>query len=508
MLQVAEEIGERDLLFNHGTEVFDLHALLRHVVAVAYGDAAVVQRIVVHGYAERRSNGVLAAIALSNRVFLVVLVGEVVLELVYDLLGQFRQAVLLHQRHYGHLDGSQRGGNLHYNALLAIFQLLYRIGVGQHGQAHTVYTDGRLDNIGSIGGILLRIKVFDLFAGELLMVAQVEVGTAVNAFQFLEAEGEVELDIRGGVGVMGQLLVVVETVIIGPHSQVYVPFHAGFLPLFEPVQLGAGLDEELHLHLLELAHAEDKLAGHNLVAEGLSDLGDTERNLHPAGLLDVQIVHKNALGGLRTQINEVGAVGRGAHGGGEHQVKLTHLGPVASTGNGAHDVAVDDNLAIFGIIVGLFGSHITVVYLVIFGLFAQHIGVCSPELGLVKGVSELLFALSHLFFNLFLDLAQVIFDEDIGPVALLGIFVVDEGVVEGSYVSGGLPDARVHENSGVNAHDILIQAGHGLPPIVFDVVFELDTHLAIVINGCQTVVNLAGREDKAILLAVSYQHFK
>ena len=40
-----------------------------------------------------------------------------------------------------------------------------------------------------------------------------------------------------------------------------------------------GRHEELHLHLLELARAEDEVAGGDLVAEGLADLGDAERRL-------------------------------------------------------------------------------------------------------------------------------------------------------------------------------------------------------------------------------------
>ena len=44
------------------------------------------------------------------------------------------------------------------------------------------------------------------------MVAQVEVGTRVDTFELLESEGELKLDVRGGIGVVGQLLVVMETV--------------------------------------------------------------------------------------------------------------------------------------------------------------------------------------------------------------------------------------------------------------------------------------------------------
>ena len=89
-----------------------------------------------------------------------------------------------------------------------------------------------------------------------------------------------------------------------------MPLHTSFLPLGEPLQLRTGLHEELHLHLLKLTHAENELAGHNLVAEGLTYLGDTEGNLHTTRFLDVQVVDENTLSRLRTQVNLHRAIGR------------------------------------------------------------------------------------------------------------------------------------------------------------------------------------------------------
>ena len=176
------------------------------------------------------------------------------------------------------------------------------------------------------------------------MLREVEVGAAVDAFHLLEAEGHVELDVGGGVGIVGQLVVVVEAVVLCAEAQVLMPLHAGLLPLGEPLELGAGLDEELHLHLLELAHAEDELAGHNLVAEGLTYLCDAEGQLHAAGLLHVEVVDEDALSRLGTQVDGGGAVGRAAHLGLEHEVELAHLGPVACAADGAYDSLVEDDL--------------------------------------------------------------------------------------------------------------------------------------------------------------------
>ena len=490
LLEVTEEVGEGHLLVNHAAKVLDLHALLLHGIALAYSHAAVTKAVVVNCDAERRTNGILAAITLADGVFFVVLVGEIILELIHNFLGKLRQAVFLDKRHDGYLDGSQGSGNTHYNALLAVFKLLYCIGMGKDGKAHTVYADGGLDYVRSVGGVFLGVKVFYLLAGELLMVTKVEVCTAVDTLKLLEAEGEVELDVRGCIGIVGKLLMVMEAVVFGTHTKVYMPFHAGFLPFFEPFQLCSGLDKELHFHLLELPHAEDELTGHNLITEGLAYLGDTEGDLHTAGLLDIEVVHKYSLGSFRAQIDEVCTVCGGAHGGGEHEVELAHFRPVAGAGNRADYITIDNYLPIFSKIIGFFSSDIAVMDLIPLCLLAKDIGVGCTELLLVERVPEFLAALGHFLLYFLLNLTKVILNEDIGPVTLFGVLIVNEGVVEGTYVAGCFPNAGMHKDGAVNAHDVLIEAGHCLPPVVLDVVFELYAHLAIVIYSGQTVINL------------------
>jgi hypothetical protein len=71
-------------------------------------------------------------------------------------------------------------------------------------------------------------------------------------------------------------------------------------------------------------------------------------------------------------------------------------------------------------------------------------------------------------------------------------------------VSGGLPDGGVHEDGGVDAHDVLMEQHHALPPIFLDVVFQFHTILAVVIDSGQTVVNITAGEDEAIFLAMAH----
>ncbi len=50
--------------------------------------------------------------------------------------------------------------------------------------------------------------------------------------------------------------------------------------------------------------------------------------VHAAGFLNIEEVDKYALGGFGAQIYIHGAFGRGSHLGAEHEIELTHFGPV------------------------------------------------------------------------------------------------------------------------------------------------------------------------------------
>src|SRR3712207_377783 len=123
-------------------------------------------------------------------------------------------------------------------------------------------------------------------SGVLRVRGEVEVGAVGDALELapLRAlEAEAVLDVDGALGVVGELLlgVLVVPQVLRRDAQVGVPAGALVDPVLVPLLVGARLDEELHLHLLELAGAEDEVARRDLVAEGLADLADAERRLLP-----------------------------------------------------------------------------------------------------------------------------------------------------------------------------------------------------------------------------------
>ena len=80
--------------------------------------------------------------------------------------------------------------------------------------------------------------------------------------------------------------------------------------------------------------------------------------------------------------------------------------------------------------------------------------------------------------------------------------IINQGVVEGVNVARGFPYGGVHEDGGVDAHDVLVQQSHGLPPIAFYVVFEFYAVLAVVVHGRKAVVYFRALKHKTVFLGM------
>jgi hypothetical protein len=185
------------------------------------------------------------------------------------------------------------------------------------------------------------------------------------------------------------------------------------LPCLEPFHLFARTAEELHLHLFELAHTEDKLASHNLVAEGLAYLSDAERYLHTACLLYVEEVYKDTLGGLRTEVHLQRTVGGRSHLCREHQVELSHIRPVCRSRYRVDDTFVHDNLTQTFQVVVVHGLLIAFVQRVSLCLVFQHTGIRRAVFFFVESVAVFLAGLLHLFVHLVIIFGYLVFDEHV-----------------------------------------------------------------------------------------------
>ena len=201
------------------------------------------------------------------------------------------------------------GGGLDDVGDVLAFEEFVDEGVGGFGGfaaalpfGHDLGAEGGLFVVGEFldGELEGLVKDLHALAGVFLVAGEVEVGAGGDAFEFLRAEGEAVFDVDAGAGVVGEfvgLLPVFHEGVLGQavgDEPEFALFHPVLVPAGPaPLGLGlgevggvgegfdaaaeefhrlVGLDEELELHLLELAGAEDVVAGGDLVAEGLADL--------------------------------------------------------------------------------------------------------------------------------------------------------------------------------------------------------------------------------------------
>ena len=94
------------------------------------------------------------------------------------------------------------------------------------------------------------------------------------------------------------------------------------------------MDEELDLHHVEFADAEQEVAGIDLVAEPLAQLGDAEGQLARRGGQYVVEIDEDALGRLRAQVGKSTLFRNRTHLGLEHEVEGPRLGQVRGPAGG------------------------------------------------------------------------------------------------------------------------------------------------------------------------------
>ena len=184
---------------------------------------------------------------------------------------------------------------------------------------------------------------------------------------------------------------------------------------------------------------------------------------------------------------------------------MAHLRPVARAGDGADNLVVDNDLAQFGEVVVVQCLRHPGGQFLFFLPVDLHLGIRLPEQGLVELLPEAFPGLGHLLLDFLLVFGDVVLDEHVGPVAFLGVLVVNQRVVERVHVAGGLPNRGVHENGGVQPHHVLVQEHHAVPPVAFDIVLQLHAVLPVVVHGGQPVIYFGRWEHVAVFFAVCHQ---
>ncbi len=272
------------------------------------------------------------------------------------------------------------------------------------------------------------------------MLREVVVAAVRDAFELLPADRVEVLDVARRAGVVRalRLVVLAHAKVDLAQTEVAVPGEPLLEPVLEPLRRLGGRDEELHLHLLELADAEEEVARRDLVPERLADLGDAERRLAAGELGDVLEVDEDALRRLGAEVRGGALVLERADVRLEHEVELARLGEVA--------------------------------------------------VGRLAGTLARLAAAAR-------DL------ELVGAEAELARTAVDERVGEAGDVARRLPDARVEDDRGVEGDDVVALLHHRAEPERADVVLREDAVVAVVVRRAEPAVDLGGREDEAATAA-------
>ena len=411
-----------------GRQLAPRHPLLLGAVAEPQRHRVVRHGVVVDGHAVGGADLVLPPVAAPDRPALVVERGERLAQLRLDLARALGEPVLLHQREHAHGDRRHARMEAQHHAALAA-DLVLVVAVHQRHQHRPGQPDRGLDNERHVALARALVQVGQVLAGEFHVPLQVEVGAIVDALQLLPAEREPVLDVVRVARVVRQLVrpVLVEAQVVGVDAQVQVVLEAARLPMLEPARVLARVHEVLHLHLLELAGAEDEALGGDLVAERLAHLRDAERHLEAARLQHVLEVHVAALRGLRAQVDHAAGVLHRAEVGAEHQVELPRRGqlPLAA--------------------------------------------LRAAALGIV---------------------------ELVGAKARLAGAAVDQRIGEVLHVAGGFPHPRVHQDGGVDAHDVVVQLRHLAPPRVAQPVLEGGAERPVVPRRGEPAVHVARRKMK------------
>ena len=179
------------------------------------------------------------------------------------------------------LTGASRGCSRSSGPRLAL-DLLLVVGVDEERERRAVGAGGGLDHVRHVALAALRVEVLERLARVLGVPAQVEVAAVGDPLELRPADREEVLDVAGLRGVVRELVGVVRA---QPQMALRAARARGTSRRRSAVQYSnhsrrlGRRHEELHLHLLELARAEDEVARRDLVAKRLADLGDAERRL-------------------------------------------------------------------------------------------------------------------------------------------------------------------------------------------------------------------------------------
>ncbi|VBB40800.1 putative Predicted transcriptional regulator [uncultured Spirochaetota bacterium] len=151
-----------------------------------------------------------------------------------------------------------------------------------------------------------------------------------------------------------------------------------------------------------------------------------------------------------------------------------------------HSVGLDDVLVVDVDALGGFGAQVYEPGPVVHGTY---VGL-EHEVELA-GIGQLAAAIGTFFAR------QLVLVDLVGPESGFAFLAIHQGVGEVLHVPRGFPDPGMHEDSRVQAHYVVVELGHFLPPKPRYAVFELDSHRSVVPGPCLASVDFRRLKDKS-----------
>src|SRR5579859_1982295 len=215
--------------------------------------------------------------------------------------------------------------------VLARWRLLL-VGVDEQVEEGAIYAARRFDDPGHVALFRFGIGIAQVLAAILAVAREVPVLPPVDAFPFLPAQDGLVFDIKGLLRVVRQFVRAVraEAQAIFVVDDALVPLETPLLPVIEPLLHLAGMHKELQVPLLELALAEEEVAGRDLVAESFPDLADAKGYRYARGFQHVVVVQVDVLAGFAAQVGLHALALNHADVGFHHQIELARLGQFAA----------------------------------------------------------------------------------------------------------------------------------------------------------------------------------
>ena len=426
-----------------------IDALLVTGVAIADGDSTVFLGLAVDCETERCASLVHPGISFADRRLGVILGRPAFADCLVNRLGDFGHPILIDQWEDGCLDWRESGVEPH--DFRAWPRFIVGIRLADEGQGPAIRPRRGLNDVGDEPFVAVRIEVGQVLAASLMADGPIAVDLAfhVGAKVIIAAVGdslqlalfafpqewEGVFDIGRSTTVMAAFFrsMFTKLELVAGHAQTGIPLHPHVTPVLVPRVRFRGMAEELDLHLLELAGAEDEVPRGDFVSKALADLGDAERNLDPGGIDHVSEVHEDALGRFRAEIGDGIFVGHRPHIGFKHQVEFPWLGEVA---------------------IMMLAHH-----------FAWFVGAWDRS-------------------------------DVVGPKSPLALAAIDHHVMKEVEVTAGLPDVGVHDNGGFDADHVIPAADHVVPPGLTEVAFEFSSEWAVVPESVDPAIYFTALENE------------